>query len=744
MEAKDCSGVIMRHIRFSLDGVRLPGRISVTASLSLLLLAAGPWEAWAQSDSVLEEIVVTATKSGAQNLQDLPLSVAVLSGEDLDNSGIATTMGLQSRIPGLVITRNTHLGQPYIRGVGSDVVGPAIDGAVSVYVDGAYQARAASQIAALADVERVEVLKGPQGTLYGRNATGGAINIVTRKPTREFSARGDLQVGNLDQFIVRGSLSGPLVADRVFGRLSVTRNQDDGYTDNILLDKDGDDTDILHLRGALEFVLSDRVTLDVAGYHFDRETRALPKALNPETNPSTLFFGATVNDDPREVLHDIDSGLGVEQWGLNARLVWDFEGFTLTSVTTFDSLDETGYLDVDSTEIPLAHNGVVWPLIGEEWGEDAEFFSQEFVVNGESGGLQWTGLVNYYVADAKTNADNDLPLFGFAGIWQSEFDNEAFGAALQLNYALTEKFSATAGVRYSYEKKEFERSQGLVLGGAPLILVSDDSDASWKPWTPKFGIEYRPNEDVMVYASMTRGFRSGGFNLFAAQSEFDPEFIWSYEAGVKSTWWDGRMRLNAAAFYYDYKDLQLQTFLADRGAGAAATQIENAGEATLQGLDLDVVLQATEALTFEASLAFLDGELDEWVTVDPDRPTEGVFDRDGNAMPRAPDFTASLAVEHRVDLGDLGSLTLRGEFYHRDKIYFTAFEDARVDQGAIDLWNARLTFSSANDRWFVAAFGQNLGDEEYLENVLTVQALIGQIGFYAPPRTYGLQVGFSL
>ena len=200
----------MRHIRFSLDGVRLPGRISATTSLSLLLLVTGRGEAWAQDDSVLEEIVVTATKSGAQNLQDLPLSVAALSGEDLDSSGIATTMGLQLRIPGLVITRNTHLGQPYIRGVGSDVVGPAIDGAVSVYVDGAYQARAASQIAALADVERVEVLKGPQGTLYGRNATGGAINIVTRRPTREFSARGDLQVGNLDQVIVRGSLSGPL------------------------------------------------------------------------------------------------------------------------------------------------------------------------------------------------------------------------------------------------------------------------------------------------------------------------------------------------------------------------------------------------------------------------------------------------------------------------------------------------------------------------------------------------------
>tara|TARA_A100001037_G_scaffold266372_3_gene258490 strand:+ start:296 stop:2395 length:2100 start_codon:yes stop_codon:yes gene_type:complete len=698
----------------------------------------------AQDEPVLEEIVVTATKSGAQNLQDVPLSVAVLSGDDLDRSGIATTMGLQLRTPGLVITRNTHLGQPYIRGVGSDVVGPAIDGAVAVYVDGAYQARAASQIAALADVERVEVLKGPQGTLYGRNATGGAINIVTRRPTRQLSARGDVQVGNLNQLIVRGSVSGPLAADRVFGRVSVTHNQDDGYTDNILLDEEGDDTDILHLRGALEFVLSDRATLDIAGYYFDRETRALPKALNPETNPSTLFFGATVNDDPREVLHDIDSGLGVEQWGVNARLVWDFEGFTLTSVTTFDSLDETGFLDVDSTEIPLAHNGVVWPRIGEEWGEDADFFSQEFVLSGESGQLQWTGLINYYSAEATTRADNDLPLFGFAGIWQSEFDNEAFGAALQLSYGLTEQLSVTAGIRYSYEKKEFERSEGLVLGGAPLILASDDSDASWKPWTPKFGIEYRPNDDVMVYASATRGFRSGGFNLFAAQSEFDPEFIWSFEAGVKSTWWDNRLRLNASAFYYDYKDLQLQTFLADRGAGAAATQIENAGEATLKGLDLDIVLQATEALTFEASFAFLDGELDEWVTIDPDRPTEGVFDRDGNAMPRAPDFTASLAAEYTVDLGDAGSLSLRGEFYHRDKIYFTAFEDERVDQGAIGLWNARLTFTSANERWFVAAFGQNLGDEEYLENVLTVQALIGQIGFYAPPRTYGVQVGFSL
>ena len=431
----------MQHSRLFLGRARILEYVCVAASLSILLAITAPLEAMTQDDPVLEEVVVTATKSGAQNLQDVPLSVAVLSGDDLDSSGIATTMGLQLRTPGLVVTRNTHLGQPYIRGVGSDVVGPAVDGAVAVYVDGAYQARAASQIAALADVERVEVLKGPQGTLYGRNATGGAINIVTRRPTREFSARGDVQVGNLDQLVVRGSISGPVATDRVFGRLSITRNQDNGYTDNILLDKQGDDTDILHLRGALEFVLNDHATLDIAGYYFDRKTRALPKPLNPQTNPSTLFFGATVNDDPREVLHDIDSGLAVEQWGVNARLEWDFEGFTLMSVTTFDSLDETGFLDVDGTEVPLAHNGVVWPRIGEEWGEDADFFSQEFVLSGESGALQWTGLINYYVADATTRADNDLPLFGFAGIWQSEFDNEAFGAALQLNYALTEQFS---------------------------------------------------------------------------------------------------------------------------------------------------------------------------------------------------------------------------------------------------------------------------------------------------------------
>ena len=714
--------------------------------LSTAVLAMGFQSAVGQEldESVIEEILVTATKSGAQSLQQIPLSVVALSGEDLDSSGITTTMGLQQRVPGLVITRNTHLGQPYIRGIGSDVVGPAVDGAVAVYVDGAYQARAASQIAALADVERVEVLKGPQGILYGRNATGGAINIITRKPTQEFSASGDVQVGNYDQLIVRGSISGPLVDDQVFGRLSVTHNQDDGYTENVLLDREGDNTDIVHVRGALDFILNDHAKLSVAGYFFDRETRTLPKALNPTTNPSTLFFGATVNDDPREVLHDIDSGLGVEQWGLNVKLEWDFESFTLTSVTTFDSLEETGSLDVDATDIPLAHNGVVWPRVGEEWGEDAEFFSQEFILNGESGRLQWTGLINYYIAEAETRADNDLPLFGFAGIWDSEFDNESFGAALQINYALSEKLSGTAGVRYSHEKKEFERRFGVVVGATPIILEADDADESWTPWTSRIGLEYRPNEDVLVYGSATRGFRSGGFNLFAAQSEFDPEFIWSYETGLKSTWMDGRLRFNAAAFYYDYDDIQLQTFLATRGAGAAATQIENAGKASVKGLDLDFVIYPTEALSFEASFAFLDGKLDEWVTVDPDRPADGVFDRDGNTLPRAPEFTASLAAEYRIYEGERGSLVLRGEYYHRDEIYFTAFEDDRADQGAIDLWNARATFTSADGGWFVSAFGQNLGDEEYFENVLTVQSLIGQIGFYAPPRVYGLQVGFKL
>ena len=436
-------------------------------------------------------------------------------------------------------------------------------------------------------------------------------------------------------------------------------------------------------------------------------------------------------------MHDAPTSLETEHFSLSATFDWDLGSVNLKSLTAYQDFEDSSNMDVDGTELPIAHNG----FLRDDHGEEAEFYSQEFILNStHEGPLQWTVLINYSESDIQTNADNWLPLFDFQGLWDAEVEGEAFGFAGQVTYSVNDQLNLTGGVRYSDESKDIWRQETFVGIGT---LPGEELDASWEEWTPRFVIDYFPSEEVMLYASATKGFKAGGFNIFASDSQFDPEYVWSYELGVKSTLWDGQLRANAATFYYDYTDIQLQTFNPDRAEAGAATTIENAGEASNFGVEADFTLQATEALRFELGLAYLDAEIEEWVTLDPDRPEEGVFDREGNSLPRAPDLTVSFAAEYTKDISP-GILSLRGEYYYRDDIYFTAFEDERVMQDAINLFNANVTLTSHSGRWYASLFGKNLTDEEYVDNVLTAQQLIGQISFYAPPRTYGIQVGFNL
>ena len=507
------------------------------------------------------------------------------------------------------------------------------------------------------------------------------------------------------------------------------------------------------VRGKIKLEPSDKFSAVLGAYYTDQEYENLLHPINSETNPSIQFFGATPVTDQFEVQNDLQTFLKLEQMGVNATLTFDLGAITLKSISAFDDFDNDGQSDTDGTELNYVNNlrsvfdttNPAADLTAFDLSEfnipneRAKFYSQELIATSNlDGPLQFTLLANYFKGDLDSGAVADLPLFGITQAFRSNLKQDAFGVGGQLRYAISPAVTLVGGLRYSYEKKEFDRQIAVLPGG---VFPSPSQEASWDDVSPKFAVEFKPSDDVLMYASATRGFKSGGFNLFAEQTEFDQETIWSYEVGLKSSFMDNRITTNLAAFTYDYKDIQLQTF--DANTAGASTLIQNAGAASAIGFEASAVVRPTEALQLDIFGAYLDAEIDDWLTLDPDRPTDGILQRAGNQLPRAPKFTLNASAEYSVPVGAEGAMSFRAGYYYRDRVYFTPFEDQLVSQESIGLVNGRIAYYGADERWSLSVYGKNLTNKGYFDNILTVQALIGQTAYNAAPRTYGVELGFK-
>ncbi len=684
----------------------------------------------------IEEVIITAEKRET-NLQDTALTITALSGDNLVASGVTDSMDLQLHTPGLVMSSNGGWGLPYLRGVGTDIIGPGVDSGVAIYVDGVYQARNAGKVQQLLDVERVEVLKGPQGILYGRNAIGGAINIISKAPTEEFQASAGLELGNYGQRTIRGAVSGPLVDGKVLGRFSFLDSDEDGSTKDLLNGKKYQFSDTSSLRGALAIQLTDSLNAQINASYSESNAAYAYTPMNPDTNPLFTVFGATNTGDPRKVLNDNPNKQKTEEWGVNAKLTWDLENYTLSSITAFNNNRHRLTCDLDGTEIPIISCGSA-SFDDEPFDEESDFFSQEMVLTSQnSDKFEWTGLLYYMHEDASLFGRNDLPLFGLITRTFADVTAEAYAVAVQGTYFINSKLSVMGGVRLSHETKSIKNSKTDINDA--LIGAADDDD-SWTVATPKVVIQYSPSNDLMVYASATEGFKSGGYNAFEIQGSFDEELLWSYELGMKSTWLDNRLRLNLTGFHYDYKDLQINQW--QTVPSGILGIVDNAGSASTNGAEVELLTTLTENFKVEMGIAYLDAEFDEFVSIDPDRPEEGSLDRAGNVLPRSPKTTVNLAAEYAIPLPS-GQLSLRGEYFWRDKIYITQFEDERASVDPISIVNAVISYENTEGDWDVALFGKNLSDEEYPQHIITIQSLLGQVGLYAPPKTYGIRFNYN-
>lgn len=682
------------------------------------------------NEAVLEEIVVTAEKR-EESLQQVALTLDAITSKTLEAEGIDNTMELQMRTPSLAYNTNGVSQQPYLRGVGGNNLGIGTETSIGVYVDGVNITRTTAIFRELYDVERVEVLKGPQGTLYGRNAAGGAINVITREPEAEYSFSGDLTVGNLGKTKAGFAVNVPVVPGKFFARFSALRTKDDGYVENILLDQGLEAIDWLSARGQFLWLLGDNSDLLITT-EVGREdgTRNLAAIIDTRAfSPTTDVFGAVIPDDPRQVTYDFEDSLKVDFNLIKARYEYRGEHFTFKSNTAFQTTEMDGAYDGEGSSLPI--------LTSIQY-ENSDAFSQEFLLSSNNDRYNWL-LGAYFLRE---DADSSFRLGIFEGdptgnVFDPIAENEVTAEALfgQVELDMSEEVRLTLGLRYSQEEKDYAVDH--YLNGA--VVGRSENTLDWDALTPRISLAYRPDDRTMWFISATRGFKSGGVNTIAilpTAEEYDPETLWSFEGGIKTTMAGNRLRFNAAAFYYDFNDLQLNQVSQEN-----ITRITNAAQAEIQGLEMSLSARPVPRFSLDVGLMFLDATFKEYLTADPNGEPGTILDLSGNRLPRAPETSYNIAGNYRLDMAG-GDLDLYGSYRYQSEVFFTEFETPLVNQEGYGLANARVTWTAPEGRWAFSVFGKNVGDKLYRGNVIHADGLIGKLQFFGAPLEYGATLSY--
>lgn len=737
--------------------IRFCSSVSVAAILSAVSASAA---VAAENPALVEEVIVTAQKR-AENLQNVPASVSAVTGDALRQQQISSVEGLAQSLPNVNFGQTTGNARIAIRGVGFDNISLGNEGRIAYHVDGVYVSRPAAALATFYDVERVEVLRGPQGTLYGRNATGGAVNLVSRAPTQDFGGYLDGTVGNYGLYKVEGALSGPL-SDAVSGRVAFQVVERGGYGKNVTTGEDVDDQSTRAIRAQLRLEPTPWVQLTLSGDYFTEDDHAysfhflgqgsLPNPTStpalPGIVPKGLLIGGRVTADNRDSAADSGPSNSREFWGLGANLHATLGAVELNAVTGYRSSDFKTTTDLDATSARLT----IYDQL-----ENSTQFSQELRLSGDFRRAEWM-IGGYYFNESLfggTRVALDPAVLGpprpTTGLKQGFFglgsiDTDAYALFGRLRLHLSERVAVNFGARYSDERKEIDEENKLDLTTAypPFVPVYPptppgvrrQTSASWTSFTPSVTVEFKPTEDLLLYATYSKGFKSGGFNLGNVQPPFAPEKITDYEVGLRADWLEGRLRTNLSAFNYDYTDLQVSK------VNGTVISIENAASAKVRGLEAEVLLRPIGPLRLEANFALLDSEYENYVSSDPARAALGAIDLSGNDLTQAPRYTVNLNASYRWDTA-LGTITARGEARWVDRVYFTQYNLAHVSQPAYELFNAFLTWESADRGWTASAYVRNIADKEIISSGLVSSTLVGApfVGSLEPPRTYGLTVG---
>lgn len=716
--------------------------------------AAGPSSdaaAVAEDDVAVAEIIVTAQKR-SESIQDAPIAISAIGGEALAEQQIADFQGLATYIPNVNFGSSIGFGRIAIRGLGTDTSNPGQEGRVAYHLDGVYIARLYATLSGLFDVDRVEIVRGPQGTLYGRNATGGAVNVITRNPTDELEGYGRLTVGNYGLVSTEAAISGPL-ADGVSARVAFRSTDHDGYGKNFFTGTGNDDAHVRSARAKLRLEPgSDWDIVLAADYHRERDHNYQYLFFGPSRDDFVPFFGldATRAPDPRDSNEETPSRNRREIYGFTGTANWDPGFAELTSITAYRNSKRRWSSDQDKTEVVLSKFSQI---------ENAEQFSQEVRLAGDFergtwivggyyfhekvfGDVRVSPLSNLMLSAFLSRPGTDVLLFGpnLTGTLRTN----AYAAFGEVQYELVPSLTLTVGGRYSEEKKSIDEgstagidTRPFVPTGAPLLRAFQKDSSTDRNFSPRVVLEYQPNDSITAYATYAKGFKSGGYSVGSVQPPFFPEKLTDYEVGVKTEWLNRRIRANAAAFYYDYTDLQVQ-----KVTGTSSLFL-NAAEATVKGLELEVVALPTRELELTFNGSLLDSEFDELATADPARPELGVLDLAGNKLTQAPDYKFTVGVAYTIPTAD-GSLRLSADATWVDRVYFSIFNRDIVSAPAHATYNAFARYENETGGWSLSAFIKNIANKDVISSAFVSSNFHGYPlqGTYEPPRTFGVEFGY--
>lgn len=707
-------------------------------------------EAAPRENRGLDEIVVTATRS-SESLSRVAASITAVSEADLGAGKIQDVASLASSIPNLSVGDQFGVNRIFIRGIGLTSIDLGADGGVAFLQDGAQIARPAAQLAGFYDLQQVEVLRGPQGTLYGRGATAGAINLITKKPTAELDGYARATYGNYNNIGLEAAVGGPVSGDKIMARVAGKFENRDGYGVNEFTGNDIDNRDAYAFRSSLLFAPSAVVEVLISGeyfnendnnyaFHYFGPTVAPENALGALLGGESLFTVAAANGKKANIRNIFS-----DQEPLNQREGYSFTGsieytpgdWSIKSISSYHNLERFNRADLDGSNVNVF--GKI------DYDETSETYSQEFVANYQGEKFDAIFGAMYFKEDLIGSVSVPLTNLGLLfGLPADTFDDEtflqqgkvaidAYGLYAQGSYKLTDQLKVTLGGRFSHEKR---RGTGTFEF---LGLVSTDKAKSWNAFTPTLTVNYQANDDTLIYGSVTRGFKSGAINVGSQNDVIDPEFVWSYELGLKTSSADNRLQANIAGFYMDYSNLQVG-FVDETSVVATI----NAASARNYGFEAELRAKPVNGLTLELFGTYLNAKYSEFENGDF-RQGFAIVDLSGKRLSNAPEFSFRAGADYDIPLSMPGKLNIRGEINWQDRVFFTEFNTADATQGAYALINAGLRYSSEDDRWSAEIWGRNLTNELVLTNNIITAPLFNsvRVGSVSPPRTYGVTIGMN-
>lgn len=705
-------------------------------------LAATANQAATKSGGEIEEVVVTAERR-SETVQNVPAAITALSGQTLRDRGIDSVNNLQFAVPSFhsgTLTGSTGI---TIRGVGATTVGTAGTAGVAVSVDGVYQSQTSTMDLAQMDLKRVEVLRGPQGTLYGRNATGGAVNFITNAPTDQLSASLLAGYASYNEEHLQTVVNVPITA-AVRTRLVVDyRDRHKGFVQNVLPGGESVDkgkTWSSRFRLAADLTSNLKFDLELNGIHNDGPWQYLTNyskpdaaafARNPPLAKATFIQTPWRTDinDPVYGVRDYQSASGT--------FTWQLPFGTLKSISAFQNYRYTYANDGDGTNISLA------PYRGKNTDQTR---TQEFDLTGTSGNLDWvTGM--FYLSESDKNllaydfvlGLSGLPPHSYLDFEEPHYSTTSYAAFADGTYHLTNALNLIAGVRYSHDhiNANYGNFFGLLVSGTKVPVAAFcpyETDAlTSSSVTPRAGAQYRVNDNLNFYFTWSKGYKSGGANVYSCADDYSPERITAYEGGLKSVWLDNALTFNMSVFHYKYSDFQVSQIV------GLALDVTNAAAAKVDGVEFEANWALDQYWSLNANYSHINAVYTDFSNIDGLNPGLGRQNLNGNLLDNSPRNSANIGIVWNTGMLSIGEVTVMVDASYRSRTYFREFNNPLDSQPAYSLANVNLIWDSRDGRYSARLYVDNASNKAYIQAMGDSTSIGTRYVTWGAPRQAGLE-----